>query len=152
MSTSVKYHFKQPTESTGYLLWQTTMTWQRLMNRALSEIELTHTQFVLMASLGWLMRSEEEITQKDIAENSNTDRMMVSKVLRTLQSKGYISRRESPTDTRSKRVELTPSGTAKLQTALGVVKKTDKAFFSKVSDIKQFNAELLRLSTSNTEK
>ncbi len=55
--SSVQFHFAQTEESPGYLLWQVSMLWQRKMKRGLDEIGLTHTQFVLLASLGWLSRA-----------------------------------------------------------------------------------------------
>lgn len=143
----VDYYFSKPEESTGFLLWQVTMTWQRKMNRALDECALTHTQFVILAALGWLLQSGKEVNQKDIADHSNTDRMMVSKILRKLQKNGLIDRQESAQDARSKSVSLTAQGKGKLQQALKIVHKTDTAFFNKLTDQPTFDAELIRLWT-----
>ena len=73
---------KKPDENIGMLLWQTNMLWQRKMNQALKEINLTHTQFVVLASLGWLLKQGKVVAQKDIADFSKTDQMMVSKVFK----------------------------------------------------------------------
>lgn len=84
MNNKIDFHFEKPEENLGYLLWQATMIWQKQMNRALNDINLTHTQFVILAALGWLLKSSDNVTQKEIANHSNTDRMMVSKILRIL--------------------------------------------------------------------
>lgn len=147
----IDFHFEKPEDNTGYLLWQTTMIWQRTMNRILDKIDLTHTQFVILASLGWLSKSQNGISQKDIAHNSNTDRMMVSKILRTLQKKDYIKRRENEKDTRSKLVSLTEKGIIKLQEALKKVEITDNEFFSEIEKDKNFNNTLSKLISSNSE-
>lgn len=147
----IDFHFEKPEDNTGYLLWQTTMIWQRQMNRELDKIGLTHTQFVILASLGWLSKRQNGISQKDIAENSNTDRMMVSKILRTLQLKEFIERRENEKDTRSKLVSLTEKGLIKLQEALKRVEITDNKFFLEVAKDKYFNNSLSKLISSNLE-
>ena len=43
-----------PGESPGFLLWHTTMRWQRSMAAALHPLGLTHMQFVLLASAWWM--------------------------------------------------------------------------------------------------
>jgi DNA-binding MarR family transcriptional regulator len=99
------------------LLWQVTMLWQRKIKKGLDTIDITHTQFVLLASLAWLLNKNDSVTQTAIADHSKTDRMMVSKVLRTLQQKGFVQRQEHVTDTRAKTIWLTPKGETVLQKA-----------------------------------
>lgn len=142
MEKKIDFQFEKPEDNLGYLLWQTTMQWQKQMNRALDEINLTHTQFVIMAALGWLLKSSEKVTQKEIAEHSNTDRMMVSKILRTLQKNGLIVRKEHETDTRAKCVFLTDKGIDTLQKAIEIKNQANNLYFSKLSDKQQFRIEL----------
>ena len=92
------------------------MKWQRQIKKALDPLDITHTQFVLLASLAWLAKTKPTVTQIDIAHHSNTDKMMVSKVLRTLQAKGLVSRQEHETDTRAKTITLTDEGQSPGQT------------------------------------
>ena len=105
---------------------------------------------MLLAVLGWLSKTREHVTQIDIANNSKTDRMMVSKVLRTLQSKGLITRREHHTDTRAKTISLTKKGSKLLQTALDIVHQVDGKFFTVLGDqTKPFTIEMLTLMKEN---
>ena len=150
MTDTIDFRFKSPDDSPGFLLWQITMLWQRKMKRELDKIAITHTQFVLLATLAWLARTKEDVTQTDIASHSKTDRMMVSKVLRTMQNKGLISRQEHHADTRAKTISLTALGQELLQKALTVVHNVDDNFFSVLeSQLQVFNTGMLTLLKKN---
>lgn len=152
MAKKIAFQFKSPNESPGYLLGQLTMLWQRKQKKVLDPLNLTHTQFVLLASLGWLLREQEHVTQVDIANQGNADRMMVSKVLRTLESKAFITRQEHPTDTRAKVIQLTDEGARVLQKALIEVENTDMDFFASLDDqLASFNKNMVHLIEQNQE-
>lgn len=152
MDKTIDFHFRNPEESSGYLLWQVSMRWQLKMKRALDNLNLTHTQFALLAALAWLSKSEKIVTQIDIANHSHTDRMMVSKVLRTLENKGFISREEHNSDTRAKIISLSESGKDILQKALKVVEETDNNFFSSLqSNENSFKTFMLQLIKGNSD-
>lgn len=145
MNHKIDFKFETPEENMGYLLWQTTMLWQRKMNRALDEVGLTHTQFVILIALAWLQKNTKNVTQKDIASHSNTDRMMVSKVLRKLQSNDLVDRKEHETDTRAKCVFLTKKGALVLQKAIEIKNKANDLFFDKVENKQDLSKILARL-------
>ena len=89
----------------------------------------------------------------EIANQSNTDRMMVSKVLRTLEKKKFISRQEHPTDTRAKVIKLTTDGAKVLQIALTAVENADTAFFSVLStNLPKFNKNMVNLIAQNKDE
>ena len=152
MAREIEFRFKGPHESPGYLLGQLTQLWQRRQRRVLDPLNLTPTQFVILAAVGWLAKGREAVTQTDIANQSNTDTMMVSKVLRTLETKRYISRREHPVDTRAKVIALTEEGATLLQQALRVVEDTDLEFFSVLGEeLPAFNWTMVRILERNGE-
>jgi DNA-binding MarR family transcriptional regulator len=91
-------------------------------------------QFALLASLLWLMQREEHITQIRLARHAKLDVMMTSQVLRALQARGLLERREHPTDTRAKVVALTDVGIATAMAAIPVVEQVDAQFFSAVGE------------------
>lgn len=134
MAEKIEFKFKSPNDSPGYLLGQLTLLWQRKLKKVLDPLDLTQTQFVLLAALGWLSRENDSVTQVDIANQGNADRMMVSKVLRTLEGKRFISRQEHQTDTRAKVIRLTDEGAAVLQKALTAVENADIEFFSVIGE------------------
>lgn len=150
MSKKIEFHFKSPEDSPGYLLGQLTMLWQRKLKKVLDPLDLTQTQFVLLAALGWLSGTNDEVSQVDIARQSNSDRMMVSKVLRTLEEKDFITREGHETDTRAKIVRLTKRGEVVLQKALKEVEKGDLEFFSVLeTKLPSFNSKMVKLIAEN---
>ncbi len=120
--------------STGFLLWQVHAIWQRQITAALRPHGLTQVQFALLASLLWLMQRDEHITQIRLARHAKLDVMMTSQVLRALQARGLLERREHPTDTRAKVVALTDVGIATAMAAIPVVEQVDAQFFSAVGE------------------
>jgi len=151
MAKEIDFHFKSPNDSPGYLLGQVTMLWQRKLKKVLDPLDLTQTQFVLLAALGWLSKKSNAVTQVDIANQSNADRMMVSKVLRTLEDKGFITRKEHDTDTRAKTIRLTINGGVALQKALIEIENADLEFFAAiVTEISLFNKNMVQLIEKNT--
>lgn len=150
MPEKIEFSFKSPEDSPGYLLGQLTMIWHRKLKQALDPLNLTQTQFALLAAVAWLAKTSAFVTQIDIANQCNADRMMTSKVLRTLLTKKFITRQEHPTDTRAKTIKLTPEGETVLQNAITAVENADNAFFSVTGmDIKAFNATMFKLVNEN---
>lgn len=133
-------------ESTGFLLWQVTNLWQREIRKALEPHQLTHSQFVLMASIHWLTLHNQEVTQVVLSNNTKIDPMTTSTVLRTLQTKGLIERHEHSTDTRAKVVRLTAQGVEIVKQAVVTVENFDREFFTILgTDHKFFNQKLKTL-------
>jgi MarR family transcriptional regulator, organic hydroperoxide resistance regulator len=133
-------------DSTGFLLWQVTNLWQREIKKALEEFDLTHSQFVLLASTHWLTITKREVTQILLSSHTKIDPMTTSTVLRTLQGKGLLVRKEHTTDTRAKTVALTDQGKDIVQKAIKAVETFDKRFFSRLGEsMRSFNQDLLHL-------
>lgn len=153
MAKKIEFKFKSPNESPGYLLGQLTLLWQRKHKKVLDPLNLTQTQFVLLAALGWLSRENDNVTQVDIANQGNADRMMVSKVLRTLETKKFVSRQEHQTDTRAKVIKLTNEGSKILQKALIAVENADIDFFSVLGkNLTLFNQNMINLTEQNKDE
>ena len=136
-----------PRQSPGFLLWRVTLAWQRLMRAALAPHDLTHVQFVLLASTWWLTRSGEPPTQRELADQAGTDTMMTSQVVRKLAERGLIERAEDPADARAKRLRVTESGLDLVAKALKDVEAADAEFFGKLGTRgDDFVAALAKLS------
>ena len=137
-----------PEESSGFLLWQVTNLWQREIKKALVPYGLTHSQFVLMASIHWMALHKVDVTQVVLSAHTKIDPMTTSTVLRTLQEKGLVQRQEHSTDTRAKTVGLTDEGKKVIKKAVVTVEKFDHEFFSalgnKVSDLNKNLIALLK--------
>ncbi|MEO7044474.1 MAG: MarR family transcriptional regulator [Ferruginibacter sp.] len=133
-------------DSSGFLLWQVTNFWQREIKKVLKPYDLTHSQFVLMASIFWLTLHKQDVTQILLSSYTKIDPMTTSTVLRTLQKKGLLQRQEHLTDTRAKKVALTGSGKKIIKQAVKTVESFDHTFFATLGIKKQiFNQQLLIL-------
>ena len=131
MSKEIEFHFKSPYDSPGYLLGQLTMLWQRKQKKVLDPLDLTQTQFVLLAALGWLLKKNNAVTQVDIANQSNADRMMVSKV---------------------KTIRITQKGEIILQKAIIEIENADLDFFASLdTKLPVFNKNMVQLINRNNE-
>jgi DNA-binding MarR family transcriptional regulator len=140
------FSYIEPEENSGYLLWQVTMQWQLSMNRALGKMGLTLTQFSLMAGLYWLSKKKQTVTQQQLADYANTDKMMTSKVLTVLEKKQIIKRINDPSDSRAKQLRITGKGTQTLREAYRIVEQVDALFFKTVvKDKVVFDDLLMRL-------
>lgn len=119
----------QPEDSVGFLLWRVAHRYQREIDRACAEVDLTHLQFVTLVMSAWLGREGEPVTQPALGEFSTIHPMQLSQVLKALEEKGLVARPRSEADSRAKRVEVTPSGIAVLARALPVVEAAQRRFF-----------------------
>lgn len=137
------FSVETPEESSGFLLWQVTNLWQREIKKALEKYDLTHSQFVLLASILWLALHKKDITQIILSAHTKIDPMTTSTVLRTLQKRGLIERQEHLTDTRAKTVKLTSNGRKIAKLGVKTVEKFDGDFFHPLGDkAKDFNTKL----------
>ena len=139
--------FRSPGESPGFLLWLVTNSWQRQLRAALDPLDLTHVQFVLLASLAWLSRDGDAVTQARLAQHAKTDVMMTSQVVRALERKGFLFRGPYPADRRARRLQVTSKGLRLANTALRLVERADAEFFGAVGrDLPRLVALLRALS------
>ncbi|NLS19917.1 winged helix-turn-helix transcriptional regulator [Rhizobium sp. P40RR-XXII] len=124
-----------PSESPGLLLWRTTMRWQRVMTAALAPLDLTHVQFVLLASAMWLGRDGQPPNQVQLAAQAGTEVKMTSDVVTRLEAKGLIARETDPHDSRAKVIRVTAAGAAAAQRAIVVIETADAEFFEPVDEV-----------------
>ncbi|WP_322870758.1 MarR family winged helix-turn-helix transcriptional regulator [Streptomyces goshikiensis] len=120
----------KPGESPGFLLWHVTLRWQRDITAALTPLDLTHVQFVLLACTWWLNGQGERPNQLAVARQAGTDVKMTSQVLRTLEKKGLIEREVDPADTRARRLRVTALGAELAPRAIAAVEEVDARFFA----------------------
>ena len=121
-----------PEQSPGFLLWHVTLRWQRAVAAALAPLDLTHVQFVLLASTWWLNQQGTDPNQLALATHAGTDVKMTSQVLGKLEEKGLLRREVDAADTRAKRLRVTPRGARLARQAIDVVERTDTAFFARL--------------------
>jgi DNA-binding MarR family transcriptional regulator len=147
VTDDLQSEFGTADDSPGLMLWRVTNSWQAAQRAVLQQFDLTHVQFVLLASLTWL-RSDVPVTQRDLADHAHTDPMMTSQVLRALERKGLIRRASHPTDGRARALTVTQEGAALANRANASVEAVDRLFFGQLEDDERrhFTALLRRLT------
>jgi DNA-binding MarR family transcriptional regulator len=143
MTSDSAFGFDQPEDSPGFLLWQTTVTWQRLIKRALEPYNISHTHHVILAILLWFEEHHQPTTQVLIVQDSKLDKMTVSNALKKLTEEGFVTRTEHEVDTRAKRVTLTQKGKILAQKLVPIVEKVDADYFESLSP--QDGKDLVRI-------
>jgi RimJ/RimL family protein N-acetyltransferase/DNA-binding MarR family transcriptional regulator len=119
-----------PLLSPGFWLHHAALEWRQRLDRALRPLGLTPTQFSLLGSVGWLDRTRPvPPTQQQVAEHAGADRMMASKVLRTLEERGLVTREPDPDDARSLRLRLTGDGRRITSQAVQLALAVDEELF-----------------------
>lgn len=118
-----------PQDTTGFRLWHVHHQWLRFFDSRLDALNLTHLQFVLLVVCHYLVGEGEVPSQIRLASVTAFDKMMVSKALRLLESKGYLQRRQHPDDPRAKRIDLTVAGTRVMQRGKKIASKALVDFF-----------------------
>lgn len=131
------FGFEKPEHSTGFLLWQTMVIWQRLIKKALDPYDISHAQFVILANVLWFEGMKQTPTQILIVRSTKLDKMTVSKSLKKLVAQGFIKRTEHKDDTRAKSVYLTAKGKNIISKIIPIVEKIDEEFFGVVNRNKQ---------------
>lgn len=144
------FGFERAEDSPGFLLWQTTITWQRLIKKAVEKYQISHAQFVILAILLWFEGHNIDPNQVLLANWSKLDKMTVSKSLKKLAELGLVSRKEHSIDTRAKKVALTAKGKILIKKLVPIVEGIDENFFGKLTkqEEKSFIQMLQKLSST----
>ncbi len=118
-----------PKQSPGFLLWHISTSWRSSIETVLKTFDLTHPQFVVLATTGWLTRNGGLATQVAIGKMAGLDPNTISQIIKGLEQKALIKRAKS-TDGRAKNVSLTSKGSEVLRRALPAVEQADATFFN----------------------
>jgi len=124
----------KPSHGSGYLLWRISNLWQRKINDLLSQHDITHVQYLLLATISWMDSQNHKINQESLAQQSQSHKMMTSKVIRHLEKMGYVERYKDPLDTRSRLIKLTPSGIDKHNQVKELFRVEDAQFFGRIEN------------------
>jgi len=128
MASDLDTQYPDAHSSPGLALWRASNSWQRHIRAALAPHDLTHVQYVLLASLTWMDRTNP-VSQRDLAQHAELDVMMTSQVLRALEAKGYIHREPHPDDGRAMALHPTARGIELANVATRDVESADTAYF-----------------------
>jgi DNA-binding MarR family transcriptional regulator len=96
---------------------------------------LTHVQFVLLASLWWLEEHDgQPPSQVRLAARAGTDPLMTSQVIRKLEPRALLERAIDPADARARQLRLSVRGRDVVASALADVEAADDDYFAPIGD------------------
>lgn len=107
----------------------------------LEPLGLTHPQYLVMLSL-W---GESPQSLGSIARALQLEPATLSPLLRRLEASGYVERRRNPLDERSLAIELTASGTALREQALGVPPRIVEKLGVPIDELEALRDQLKRV-------
>ncbi|HEX3953237.1 MAG TPA: MarR family winged helix-turn-helix transcriptional regulator [Stellaceae bacterium] len=119
----------RPEDSVGYRLKLALQAWTRFLDAALRPIGLTHLQAIALNTIEIFSEQGETPSQVRIAEFMRLDPMMISKILRLLESRGYIERCAHPDDPRANALHLTLAGKELVLTGSALARAAHARFF-----------------------
>lgn len=131
--SKLPFGFDAPEDSPGFLLWQTTIAWQRRIKKVLEPFGVSHAQFVIMALALWFEKHGQVPTQVLLSQASRLDKMTVSKALKVLVTQELVERSESVYDTRAKSIVLTLHGKGMIRKLVPLIEQIDTEYFSSLS-------------------
>lgn len=135
-------------DATGLLFMRTYNKWHGEIKKQLNKIGVTHPQFVVLTTIGYMAQYEDEITQVMVATLGGMDVMSVSQVLTLLEKKGLVHRQAHSKDTRANAIGLTEAGIQTVVLALPIVEKIDISFFSALGEDESIFKKNLHLLNS----
>lgn len=119
-------------EAPSYIFYKAYFSWKRMTDKALEPTGLTHTQYVFLCVLQSLESKRQRPTQNDLARLTDSDVTMTSHVLRTLQKRGLIERKQLNGDERAKYPKLLPAGKQLIKEAEIIMTEFENNYFTTI--------------------
>jgi MarR family transcriptional regulator, organic hydroperoxide resistance regulator len=124
-----------PRNYEGFKLWRKANEWEKTVNNALKEFNVSYSELLMLISLTYLSSIQDEVTQIDLVNYSGVTPMSVSKTLVKLE-KNQIILRSQAIDTRAKSIVLSKLGTKLLINTAPIMKLTNDQFFNSLHNTK----------------
>ncbi len=82
------------TKLNGYQLWLSSQYRQRSFNQLLKSSGITHAQYMVLSYMSWSDKKGKlaKLSQNQLAQELSLDAMMISNVLKALETKNWITR------------------------------------------------------------
>jgi DNA-binding MarR family transcriptional regulator len=122
-----------PHTSPGYWLHHAALVWRQACETGLGET--TYPQFNVLSAVSLL-------TAEEGADFARMDRMMTSKLVRTLEERGLLARAVDPGDARRQRLALTTDGREVLRACVTAARRADEEIFGTGPDVEQLRERL----------
>lgn len=123
--TCISYFMNTIRRTTGSLVWHLAMRWRNEVDRAIAPLGLTHAQYSALASLHSLAERGISPSQKELADYTGLQPIYMSKLVRALETTGYLRRQKHHSDTRAVSLILSETGLSVISEARAIVKALD---------------------------
>ncbi len=134
----------------GFLLWQVSKLWQRHLNAALKDLDLSSTQAIILGNIVRMTGQKRQVTQINLSEITKIDPMTTSQAIRTLEKKKLIKRIIAEEDRRAFSIQPTSQGVRVTLEALQRIAQAHEEFFRPLDkEINLFSYELQKLIQPN---
>ena len=125
-----EFKFETPQESIGLQFWKLHAKWQKRVASELSKYKVTHTQFVILASIKWFHEKSVSPSQAEISSVTGIEKMTLSKALVRLENSSLVKKTQSSKDTRAVCISLTSNSGRLVPELLKIVENIDNEVFS----------------------
>ncbi len=143
---------RDPRKSPAYNLWLANNAWQRTLRSVLEPFDITHVQYIVLASIDLLRADGTSVCQAEVCRFCDMDENMVSQVLKALEAEGRITRTRNEDDKRARQPEVTEKGHALLNDVRKVLYPAIDQFFSVLAvDKADFTLMLQKLSSAGPD-
>ncbi|MEZ0067099.1 DNA-binding MarR family transcriptional regulator [Streptacidiphilus sp. MAP12-20] len=133
--------YRGPHASPGYWLHHAALVWRQACEAGLGEA--TYPQFNVLSAVSLLAGTDGTApTQQQVADFARMDRMMTSKLVRTLEERGLLTRAADPEDARRQRLALTAEGKEVLRTCIAAARRADEEVFGTGPDVEPLRERL----------
>lgn len=117
-----------PEDFAGFLIWQLSNKWEKYVNQQLKKFNTSQGECFHLISILQLSARLSEVTQVDVARVTGGSMMNTSKILKSLEKKQWITR-QTASDPRAKKVEITEAGIVIAKDTAMVLGKANEVFF-----------------------
>ncbi|MFF7472804.1 MarR family transcriptional regulator [Streptomyces sp. NPDC008092] len=116
-------------ETTGFLLYQAHLTWQRALGRAFAALGITHAQFAILAAAWQLGQGGQLPNQREVADTAHISPVVTSSTIKTLTQRGLLERVADQSDGRASQIKITDAGIEVAQAAAQALSDAEASFF-----------------------
>ncbi|SGZ03951.1 MarR family winged helix-turn-helix transcriptional regulator [Moritella viscosa] len=138
-----------PSKSIGLQFWKLYTKWNNAIYLKLEPLGLTHTQFVILATIFWCEKENIIPSQSKISTLTSIDKMTLSKALKKLVEDHLVLKKKSKNDNRMFILNLSESGRNLTRKTISIVEGVDEDFFTVLGVEKKNIFSSLVLSFNN---
>jgi len=116
----------------GLLIWQSANLWQSTIRKKIIKFNISFNEYLILETLYKLSENLSDISQVDIVKHSFIDKTVVSAKLSQLNKK-KLTKKLTPSDNRSNKLELTNEGYDLIKQIILEVSEAENVFFNKLN-------------------